>query len=203
MFEVVEKFEKEIAKFYGAPFAVATDSCTHSIELGLRLKNFDNISIPTRTYISIPFIPIKLNLKWKWDSTKWENFYFIGNTNIVDSAVYWKKNSYISDTIMCLSFQYQKHLNLGRGGMILCDNEKTYKSLKKMSYDGRDPLIPWREQNIDTLGFHYYMTPETASLGLDKFKKEKNKLPRKWVWEDYPDLSEMKIFQQNNFINKY
>ena len=35
-FEVVRKFENAIAKFYGAPYAVAVDSCTHSIELCLR-----------------------------------------------------------------------------------------------------------------------------------------------------------------------
>ena len=40
---------------------------------------------------------------------------------------------------MCLSFQYQKHLSLGRGGMILTDNFDDKKILKEMSYDGRSP----------------------------------------------------------------
>ena len=38
-FELIEKFENKIAKFYGAPYAVAVDSCTHAIELCLRYKN--------------------------------------------------------------------------------------------------------------------------------------------------------------------
>ena len=38
---------------------------------------------------------------------------------------------------MCISFQFKKHLNIGRGGIILTDNETSYAALKKMSYDGR------------------------------------------------------------------
>jgi dTDP-4-amino-4,6-dideoxygalactose transaminase len=69
---------------------------------------------------------------------------------------------------MCVSFQYRKHLSLGRGGIILTDDKESANILKKMSYDGRLPDVPWREQNIDTMGYHYYMTPETAELGLKK-----------------------------------
>jgi dTDP-4-amino-4,6-dideoxygalactose transaminase len=96
---------------------------------------------------------------------------------------------------MCISFQYQKHLSLGRGGIILMDNESDYISLKKMSYDGRLPNIPWRDQDIDTVGFHYYMTPETAQLGLDKLQTAIDTPPRQWVVTDWPDLTNMKIFK--------
>jgi len=195
MFQIVHDFEKKIADFYNAPYAIATDSCTHAIELCLRLKRFDEIIIPNRTYISVAFLPIKLNLKWSWSKNEWKNYYYIGNTNIIDAAVYWKKGSYISGSFMCLSFQFQKHLSLGRGGMILCDNYESYNSLKKMSYDGRMPNIPWREQNINLVGFHYYMTPETAALGIDKLSEAKIAVPREWIWSDWPDLSKMDVFQ--------
>ena len=46
-----------------------------------------------------------------------------GNTNIIDAAVYWKENCYIPNSFMCLSFQFQKHLNIGKGGMILTDDK--------------------------------------------------------------------------------
>ena len=75
---------------------------------------------------------------------------------------------------MSVSFQFRKHLSLGRGGMILCDNKDDYISLKKMSYDGRLPDIPWRDQDISTMGYHYYMTPETAQKGLDKLESAIN-----------------------------
>ena len=97
---------------------------------------------------------------------------------------------------MSVSFQYQKHLSLGRGGIILCDNKEDAKELKKMSYDGRTPNTPWRNQDIDTYGYHYYMTPETAQLGLDKLEDAINTTPKQWIVTDWPDLTKMKVFRK-------
>ena len=79
--------------------------------------------------------------------------------------------------------------------MILCDDKTSYQVLKKMSYDGREPNIPWREQNIDSVGYHYYMTPELAKIGIYKLEKVKHKIPREWKWTDWPDLSDMDVFK--------
>ena len=194
-FDVITDFENKVSNFFGSPYAIAVDSCTHGIELCLRHEKYDDISIPTRTYISVPFLANKLNLKWKWVDENWQDYYYLGNTNIVDAAVLWKQNSYVQGTYMCLSFQFQKHLSLGRGGMILLDNKESYDIIKKMSYDGREHGIPWREQNIKTMGYHYYMTPETAQLGLDKLPKAIETTPRKWVVTDWPDLRNMDVFK--------
>lgn len=195
-FETVNKFEQTISEFYGAPYAVAVDCCTHAIELCLRHTNSSNVTCPEQTYISVPFTFQKLGIEWSFRIENWKNYYYIGNTNIIDAAVFWKKNGYIDNTFMCLSFQFKKHLSLGRGGIILCNNLDDYVRLKKMSYDGRDPSIPWAEQNIDMLGYHYYMTPETAQLGLDKFLKIKDCVPSKeWNFTDYPYLPNMEIFK--------
>ena len=194
-FDIVSKFEKQIAEFYGAPYAVAIDSCTHGIEICLRQQNIKKIIVPTRTYISIPFLASKLNLEMEWDENEWSDYYYVGGTNIIDAAVYWKEGGYIPKTFMCLSFQFQKHLSLGRGGMILSDDKKSIDILKKMSYDGRVPDVPWRNQDIDTIGYHYYMTPETAQLGIDKFQEAVNKKPRQGVWTDWPDLRNMEVFK--------
>lgn len=195
MFDKVKEFETQIAEFYGAPFAVATDCCTHAIELCIRYTDAKSVTCPVQTYISIPFTLDKLNIKWSWEEKNWTDFYYIGNTNIIDAAVYWKENSYIDNTFMCLSFQFKKHLSLGRGGMILCNNEEDYLELKKLSYDGRLPNIPWADQNINSIGYHYYMTPETAELGLKKFQDAVNTESKDWSWKDYPDLRCMDIFK--------
>jgi dTDP-4-amino-4,6-dideoxygalactose transaminase len=194
-FETITKFEKEVAKFFGAPYAVAVDSCTHGVELCLRLQGATGMRVPNRTYLSIPMLANKLNIDLYWNDQEWEDYYSLGNF-IYDAAVLWKRDSYIKGTMMNLSFQYQKHLSLGRGGMILLDNEEDAVQLKKMSYDGRIPLIPWREQDIDTMGYHYYMTPETAQLGLEKIQTAIETPPRKWVYTDWPDLTQMKIFKK-------
>lgn len=195
----VTEFEDKIAEFFNAPYAVAVDSCTHGIELCLRYTKETKISVPKRTYLSVPFLAEKLNIERIWRDEDWEDYYTLnyGDKRIIDAAVLWRNSSYIPNTYMCLSFQYQKHLSLGRGGMILLDNEYDAHQLKKMSYDGRLPLIPWREQNIDTIGYHYYMTPETANLGLEKLDNAINTEPRKWTTNDWPDLTQMDIFKKN------
>jgi dTDP-4-amino-4,6-dideoxygalactose transaminase len=197
-FEIIKQFENEIAEFFGSPYAIAVDSCTHGIELCLRYTKETKINVPKRTYLSVPFLAEKMGLEREWRDEEWEDYYTVnyGDKRIIDAAVLWKKNSYIPNTFMCISFQYQKHLSLGRGGIILLDNEIDYLSLKKMSYDGRLPNVPWRDQDIDMVGFHYYMTPETAQLGLDKLELAINTPPRKWSVTDWPDLTEMKIFNK-------
>ena len=194
-FEKITEFEKAIAKFFGAPYAVAVDCCTHGIELCLRDQEIKKISVPKRTYISVPFLAKKLNIELEWKDEEWQDYYFIGDSNIVDAAVLWERNSYIPNTFMCLSFQFRKHLSLGRGGMILTNDKEAAIRLKKMSYDGRLPNIPWRKQNISSVGYHYYMTPETAQLGLEKLSSAIETQPVKWTINDWPDLTQMEIFK--------
>jgi hypothetical protein len=64
-----------------------------------------------------------------------------------------------------------------------------------MSYDGRIPDIPWTEQNISTMGYHYYMTPETAMLGIDKLPIAIQRKPKEWDVSEWPDLREMDVFK--------
>ena len=191
----VSRFEESIGNFFGAQYAVAVDCCTHGLELCLRHQNISKITIPARTYLSIPFLAIKLGLQWEWREEDWSDYYQLGDTNIYDAAVLWEEDSYIPDTFMCLSFQFQKHLSLGRGGMILTDDAVAVKALKKKSHAGRAPETPWRKQNVDTVGYHYYMTPETAELGLQKLPEAINTEPKKWVVSEWPDLRDMEIFR--------
>ena len=197
-FEIITEFENKIAEFFGSPYAIAVDSCTHGIELCLRYTGEKRINVPNRTYLSIPMLANKMDLELEWRDEEWEDYYTLNydNKRIIDAAVLWRKSSYIPNTFMCISFQYQKHLSLGRGGIILCDNEVDAKELKKMSYDGRLPNIPWRNQDIESFGYHYYMTPEVAQLGLDKLEQAIATVPRKWIYTDWPDLTKMKVFKK-------
>jgi hypothetical protein len=196
MFETVTNFENKIADFYGAPYAVSTDCCTHAIELCLLYTNSKKLSIPYYNYLSIPMTANKLNLDWSWNDTKWKDYYQLGSTNIYDAAVLWKTNSYIPGSFMCLSFQYRKHLSLGRGGMILTDDRTAYDDLIKLGYDGRTRDKSWAEQDVNSAGYHYYMTPETAQTGLDKLPSAIATAPKEWSWKDYPDLRTRPIFAQ-------
>ena len=198
MFKIVNNFENIIADYFGAPYCVAVDSCTHGIELCLRLNHPTGIlKIPTRTYISIPFTLMKLNIQWMWIPEEWQDYYYLHGTNIIDAAVLWRSKSYISNTMMCLSFQNKKHLSLGRGGAILLDNINNFNLLKSMSYDGRklDDSTPWHKQDISSIGYHYYITPETALEGIKKFNNVKDQPVKKWSYIDYPNLPDMSVFK--------
>lgn len=195
-FKTVTKFENKLAKFYGSPYAVAIDCCTHGVELCLRYTKAKSIEVPKRTYLSIPFLAHKLNIELKWKDEDWMDYYYITD-RVIDAAVLWKKDSYIPGTFMSISFQFQKHLSLGRGGIILTDSKEAAEQLKMMTYDGRIPDVPWRDQNINTIGYHYYMTPETATKGLEKLNNAIKTKPKQWVITDWPDLTQMDIFKDN------
>lgn len=196
MFETVKLFENKIAEYFGAPYCISTDSCTHAIELCLRYTKQKVLSVPRHTYISVPFTLIKLDNPVVWEDNPWQDFYTLSGTDIIDAACYWKQNGYIHDSFMCLSFQYKKHLKLGRGGAILCSYKDDYEILSAMRYDGRNILLPWAQQDIKIVGYHYYMTPENAAEGIQKFNEVKDLPPRKFTYKDYPDLSLMSVFNE-------
>ena len=83
------------------------------------------INVPRRTYVSVPFLANKLRISLQWTDEDWKDYYRLNNhfKPIYDAAVLWKRNSYKPGSFMCLSFQFQKHLSLGRGCMILCYNK--------------------------------------------------------------------------------
>ena len=81
--------------------------------------------------------------------------------------------------------------------MILTDDPTAYYVLKRMSCDGRDFYRPWRDQDIDVMGYHYYMTPEKASEGLEKFQTAVNAPTLKWCSLDYPYLPSLTVFKHD------
>ena len=92
----------------------------------------------------------------------------------------------------CLSFHAKKHINIGRGGMILTDDADARDWLKLARYDGR-PEAPYGSVDIKTLGWNFYMTPEQAARGLQLLDLAGDGFPD--LEEDYPDLRKMSVFK--------
>ena len=71
--------------------------------------------------------------------------------------------------------------------MILVDNKTAADALRKMASGGlvRGAGV---QQDVDMLGFHYFMDPATAELGLKKFDEVVDTTPKTWVTTDWPDL---------------
>lgn len=193
MFDKILKFEKELADFTGADYAIMTDCCTHAIELCLRYEGVRSCSFTAYTYLSIPMTMHKLGIRYTLEEEKWVGEYQFHDTRIWDSARLCRNNMYRPGQMQCLSFGHTKPLHIGRGGAILLDDKKAYEALIRMRYDGRDLAIhPWPEQKTFKLGFHYKPTPEEAELGSALLQgiKELNPDP---VAVDYPDCRKIII----------
>lgn len=192
-FALLNQFEGMLADFFNSKYAVLTDCCTHAIELTLRLYP-EPVSVPVNTYMSVPMTAMKLNLPLSFRNIAWREYYSL-TSKVYDAAVLWRRNSYIPGTLMCISFQQKKHINIGKGGCILLDNEQDYAKLRKMRYDGRDLTIPHHEDNVSEIGYHYYMTPESALRGIEIFKERADKDAKQWSNDDYIDLRTLKVFE--------
>ena len=72
-FELIKEFENKIAEFYGSPYSVATDCCTHAIELCLRYKEVKKYTVPPKTYPSIPNLAKKIGIEFEWEEREWED----------------------------------------------------------------------------------------------------------------------------------
>jgi len=197
--QVVDQFEKKVANFFGAPYGIAIDSCTHALELSLRLLNRTNeiVTIPLHTYMSVPMMLEKIKQPWQFQDIQWANFYALDPLPVIDSAFQWQADSYISGTLTCVSFQYKKHIPIGRGGIILTDNLEYYQRLQRMCRDGRDRSLLQTEDDVTEIGYHYYMVPEDAARGLLLFDQLYNVPVATKSWQDYKKLTDYTVFANN------
>jgi len=170
-FKIVEMFEEEVAKYTGAPYAVAIDSCTNAIFLSLmymkELEDYDNeyVIIPNKTYLSVPMSAIHAGYDVKFRNYEWSGMYSLEPLPVIDAAKRFTSNMYMKGKFICLSFHIKKTLPMGKGGMILTDNPEAVEWFKKARYEGRS-AIGYKDDNIKTLGWNMYMTPQEAAHGL-------------------------------------
>jgi hypothetical protein len=196
---IIQRFEQTIAEFFGAPYAVATDCCTHALELVLRAWHWQgSVTVPCHTYMSVPMMLDKISVPYQLTSQIWQETYDIVPGRLTDAATLWRRCSYQPHSVMCVSFQFRKHLALGRGGMILLDNVDLAQRLRRMRHDGRDPDRTQWQQDITDIGYHYYMTPETAAQGLLTFAARQDAPYQPWGWQDYRDLRELSYFRNRH-----
>ena len=88
----------------------------------------------------------------------------------------------------------KKRIPIGKGGMILCDDYDAYMWFKRACYDGRDLDKPYNTDNIETIGWHYYMTPEDAARGLILINLTSNESIDTHNNESYPNLKNYNLF---------
>jgi dTDP-4-amino-4,6-dideoxygalactose transaminase len=193
MFDKILEFERALAEYTGAPYAIMTDCCTHAIELCLRYDQVTECSFTPYTYVSVPMTMHKLAIRYTYHHHDWQRwigeYQFIG-TRIWDSARRLERGMYRAGAMQCLSFGHSKPLQIGRGGAILLDDAEAYRTLLAQRYDGRDLTIsPWQDQKVFRVGYHYRPTPEEAERGLELLTV----LDQPPKYHSYPDLREIRI----------
>lgn len=165
-FDALFKFEADLAEYTGAPFAVATDGCTHAIELCLRHDRPQFLAFTAFTYLSVPMLMHHLQINYVHTSEEWTGEYQFHGTRIWDSARRLEPGMYRPGQMQCLSFGYSKPMYLGKVGAILLDDEETYHTLSAWRADGRNLHIEsWQDQLAFGHGFHYCPTIEDCQRG--------------------------------------
>lgn len=196
-YQVVRDFEQTIADWAGSKYGVAVESCTAALFLSLLYKGVKGktITIPKFTYPSVPCSIINAGGKVGFTDDEWEGVYQLGDTGIWDSALRFQKGMY-KGGLHCLSFHSKKLLPIGRGGMILTDDEQAYKWLKKARFDGRDE-VPLADDPLEMTGWNMYMMPEQAARGLQLFDLLKNEDIHDMdsTKQHYPDLSKVEAYK--------
>jgi dTDP-4-amino-4,6-dideoxygalactose transaminase len=210
VYDITNEFEDKLAQYTGAKYAITLDNMSNALFLALYYeKNIkksittDIITIPNRTYPSVPCEIIHAGLKVDWEIQPGNTItgaYQLKGSNVWDSALRFTSNMYIPNSHMCVSFTGPyKHFKLSKGGAILTDSHEAYLWFKRARYSGRRECS-YHDDNLDMLGWNFYMMPELAARGLLLMGQFYDLQGQPKHNEDltlpYPDLSKFPVYQQ-------
>lgn len=210
-FQVVRDFEAAVCEYTGARYCVTTNSCTMALLLAVRYvlsmqddpfssftddgPTYDNrVSIPKRTYVSVPMSIIHAGGRPVFRNEDWRGSYALNPLNVIDSARWFTSGFYVPHEYRCCSFHISKTLGDSQGGCILHDNDEADAWFRRMRFDGRTEGVPPNQDNFREIGYHCYMSVDTAARllwRLQRLPKHNEPLPN----DDYPELDKMEIFK--------
>lgn len=208
----VEELEKEWAKFTGAKYAVALNSCTSALDIACRLVKLPNtVKVSAFTFVSSALAPLNAGYKIKFVDIDEKSLC----TPKADIQVMYAGNQFgegiIYDMahsggekhkglISCWSFHAVKNLPSGDGGMLTMNSKKLYERAKALSWCGIDKSTFQRsgkkyswDYDIQEAGLKAHMNDITACIALEHLKvlKVRNEY-RKELAETY-----------NNYLPKW
>lgn len=220
-FAIVRQFEADLCAYTGAKYSVAVNSCTMALTLAVAwhvhrrqfeyLKNLDArisiddfrpvprpdklvVEIPGRTYVSVPQAIIHAGAKPVFRDEAWVGGYQLNPLPVWDSARQFTSGMYQPGQFQCVSFHTSKILGDTQGGAILHDNDEADAWLRKARFDGRTEGVAPKDDKFDMIGWHCYMSPDTAARliwKLGRLPAHNPPLPN----DDYPDLSQVEVFR--------
>ena len=197
--DIVDAFETLVADYAGSKYAVSCDSCTNAMYLSLKYLDAKGaITIPKKTYISVPGLIIHGGCQIKFEDIKWSGIYQLKPYPVVDGATRFTKGMYTKGTFHCLSFHIRKILPICKGGMILTDDKKAADWFKLARYEGRNNRVRHDKiKDIEVLGWNFYMPPEQAARGIILFEEIDDQNPDtegSWSFVDISGFSAWKNY---------
>ena len=84
--EIVKWFEEEVAHYTGAKYAVSTDNCTNAIRMCCEHLKVKEVTIPSKTYLSVPQSIIQAGGIVKLEELEWQGVYQLKPYPIYDAA---------------------------------------------------------------------------------------------------------------------
>ena len=208
VYDITNEFERRLGEYTGAPYVITVDNQSNALFLSLYYENYvkksiktDTITIPSRTYPSVPCEIIHAGLKVAFKPVEGKTIkgaYNVEGSNVWDSALSFTSEMYKPNTHMCVSFTGPyKHFKLSKGGAILTDDHEAYLWFRRARYSGRRECS-YHDDGLDMIGWNFYMMPELASRGLllmgqfyDMDGKPKHNADLELP---YPDLSKFPIY---------
>ena len=210
IYKITDDFEKALSDYTGAPYVITVDNQSNALFLSLYYEHYvkksiesSSISIPSRTYPSVPCEIIHAGLKvdfYPVEGSTLRGAYQLKGSNVWDSALKFTADMYSPNTHMCVSFTGPyKHFKLSKGGAILTDSLEAYHWFRRARYSGRRECS-YHDDYFDMIGWNFYMMPELAARGLLLMNQFYNLDGTKKHNEDlelpYPDLSKYEIYKQ-------
>lgn len=196
-FRVVRDFEGAVCEYTGARYCVSVSSCTSALLLSVawyvKRHAVDLVEIPRRTYVSVPMSIIHAGARPVFRDEPWTGAYQLKPLPVWDSARRFTSGMYIRGQMQCTSHHWSKILGLQQGGCILHDDPDADAWLRRARFDGRTEGVAPKDDNFTQIGWHCYLSPEIAALGLVRLKllpRHNADLPN----DDYPELDKLPIF---------
>lgn len=175
----VFEFEQELAKYVGAKYVVAVDSCTSALFLCLKWEKAKKVGIPSMT---VPLVAdacieagkeIYFNDKVDWVGSA----YLIENTNIWDSAHQLDNDQCVGmgkDTKCCFSFYPTKSIGSADGGAIATNDEEFANWARSISCYGRNQSAKYQnswEYDIEMVGYKRHYTNLQSVICMEQLKR--------------------------------
>lgn len=196
--QITKEFERAVGEYTGAPYVIATTSCTMAILLCMawfKHKGFDGIvTMPKRSYIGVPASILNAGLRVQFRDEVWRGEYPFDPLPVWDSARRFTQGMYRAGQFQCTSHHWSKILGIGQGGCILHNNPEADVWLRRARFDGRTEGMDPKYDQVQYPSWHAYLSPETAAFGLSRLAtlpRQNEDLPN----SDYPDLSLVEAFK--------